>query len=252
MKELIYVSNRTLATYKKLFDYLKEKHGSNYEEALDELKLFKAKNTKFYSDKVKELVQYSSQFPSKTAEELIEVMRGLGKENHKDLGLQQAAFLSAIDNPRMAEIQHMNNILHDQEIIYCNEMNKYEQKIQAKKDAQINGADGGRVFSRKSEELVFIALDQWRIKYQNDTNIAAANKLFNVINEKIEELNQAISISRTTRNTPMLEISEPETIAAWIGGLNKLINKNPFPKKARKCIKDYYVNYYVKDKYFSI
>jgi hypothetical protein len=251
-KELNHVSRETLASYKEMFVHLQEKHGCNYEEAIEELIYLRADAAKYYEIKVQELVEYSSHCTPKSGGELIKVMQNIGEEKQKDSDLYQAAFYSAIDNRSMAKAQHMKNALHDQDIIYSEEIKKYEQKIQARTDAQIYGSDGGKVFSRKSEELVFIALDLWRIKYQSRTNIEAANLLLNIINEKVAELNQAISISRTTRNTPMLEISEPETIAAWIGGLNKLINNKAFPKKARKCIKDYYVNYYLKDQFFSI
>lgn len=252
MKELSQISAETLISYKEMLEHVHNKHGKNYKKALDELIQLKEESIDFYKENIKKLVEYSSKCTPKLLSEIVSVMQQVGKGNQKDNDLYQAAFYSAIGNENAAKQQHLKNVLHDTEIIYSREINELKHKLASKLESEGFGAVGGRVFAKKSEQPVFLALDLWRVKYQGNTNVSAANLLLDVVNEKIAELNQAISISRSTRNTPMLEISEPETIAAWIGGLNKLINNKPFPKKARKCIKDYYVNYYLKDKYFSI
>jgi len=250
MKELNHISAETLISYKEMFEYVHNKHGKNYKKSLEELTQLKKQAIDFFEVKIKELVEYSNKCTPKPSSELINVMQQVGKGSQKDNDLHQAAFYSAIGNEGAAKQQHLKNMLNDTEILYSIEINKLKHKLMSKSESECFGAVGGGVFAKKSEEAVYLTLDLWRQKYQGFSNTDAASFLLDIVNEKRAELNSEISNSRNTNNTPMLEISDIKSLTLWIGALKALINGKPIPKRARKCIQNYYDNYYLNDTYY--
>jgi len=249
MDNLKDTSPERLEKYNSIYDFLIEEHADNLEGALKEIVQLEEDGLAFFNEKIEEELELSKSIVYKTDTELDHILRERSEiSNGIDIGIYLSFHYTAKRMPVLARKLHLENLLHDSNIIFNDWRQKINLKLALHAKAKANGSSGGNAFVEKSRDAVFITLDTWRKDYSHLSNKKASRELFPIANAKIKELNDIKSAAHQTNL--MLPLESQDTIAFWISNLKRLIENQPTHKKCRACIQDYYKDYYCNNIYF--
>jgi len=249
MDNLKDTSPEHLEKYNSIYDFLIEKHADNLEDALKEIAQLEKERLSYFNDKITEELELSKSIVYKADSELDDILRER-TETHSDIdiGICLSSHYMAKRIPYLARKLHLENLLHDSNIITNDWRQKINLKLALHAKAKANGKSGGKSFADKSNDAVFETLDIWRKNYSHLSDRKASRELLPITVNIMIELNKIISVADKTK--VMSLITTPGSIAYWISNLKRLIENKPFPEDGRECIHDYYNKYYCNNIYF--